>query len=107
MAKDIASFFFFGQKVLKDESEFANAVGRLYLGIKEDEASNLVQDDEVKIFGKELASQILVDIVGCSFFELLEKNMILLRRHLMAYHAKKAYQLKVDEKRAWINEQRK
>ncbi len=81
-------------------------MGDLYLGIKEDQASKFVPYDEIKIFGKELASQILVDIVGESFFELLDKNMILLRRHLMAHHAKKAYQLKVDEKRAWINEQK-
>ena len=105
MDQSITGFFFFGQKVLEEESKFNNAVGKLYLGIKEDQASKFVQDDEIKIFGKELASQILVDIVGESFFELLDKNMILLRRHLMAYHAKKAYQLKVDEKKAWLNEQ--
>ena len=82
-------------------------MGNLYLGIKEDEASKFVQDDQIKIFGKEIASQILVDIVGESFFELLDKNMILLRRHLMAYHVRKSYQLKVDEKRAWLNDIKK
>lgn len=33
--------------------------------------------------------------------------MILLKRQLMGFHSKKAYQLKVDEKRAWIDEQQK
>lgn len=82
-------------------------MGNLYLGIKEDEAAKFVQDDQIKIFSKEIVSHILVEIVGESFFELLDKNMILLRRHLMAYHVKKSYELKVHEKRAWLNDIKK
>jgi hypothetical protein len=82
-------------------------VAKIYTGIKEDEASKLVQDDTVKLFSKEIAAHILSDVLNCSFFDLENKNIILCQRHLLAYHAKKAYELKINEKRNQIIEQRK
>ena len=81
-------------------------MGDLYHGIKQDEAAKHVQDDHLQAFSKEITSQILVEITGCTFFDLLDKNMILLKRQLMAYHAKKAYQLKLKEKAQWLNDQK-
>lgn len=107
MAHNIARSFFFGQKVLEEEKRFSEAVASLYLGIKEDDAAKFVQDEILQKFNKEIAGQILTQILGCSFFDLQDKSMILCQRHLIAYHAKKAYQLKVDEKRAWLNEQKR
>ena len=105
METGITTLFFFGKKVIEEERKFSNAVGNLYYGIKEDEAAKQVSDDELQIFSKEIASQILVEITGCQFFDLLDKNMVLLKRQLMAYHCKKAYQLKVGQRRDDIQKQ--
>ena len=103
MAYNFTGSFFFGQKVLEEEKRFSETVANLYIGIKEDEAAKFVQDEILQKFNKEIVGQVLTQILGCSFFDLQDKSMILCQRHLIAYHAKKAYQLKVHEKREWLN----
>lgn len=79
----------------------------LYSGIKEDPIAKSISSNVLKTFSKEIVGQILTEVTGCTFFELQDKSMILLQRHLMAYHAKKAYQLKVHDARVRIDEQQR
>jgi hypothetical protein len=99
-----ANRFFFGQKVLEEERRLNDAIHSAYSGVMADEAASQVSDDFVKEFSKESTAQTLVELVGVSFFELLDIDNNLLNRHLMAYHSNKAYQMKIQQVRRQMNQ---
>ena len=106
MEESVTHLFFFMQKIHEEKERIVSAINNLYDGVKEDEASKLISNKQVQRFGKEISSQILVEILGVTFFELLEKNWVLCQQHLLAYHAKNSYKLKVSQKAIELHELR-
>ena len=107
MDRGFTTRFFFGKKVIKEQSKFDEVVANLYLNIKNDKFEDESLKKEVSSVGKDLTLQKLCSLLNTSDDHIMEKNAVLCKRTIYAFHAQNALKIKNAQLRADANPPRR
>ena len=94
-----SNLFFFAQKIQEAEKVFNSAINTLYVGVKADKVEDQLLKAKVESMGKDLTSQMLCKELNISITDLLNMDLVFIKRNLYAYHVANAYKLRKDQLR--------